>query len=359
MNEMNEMNINPKMASILVVDDEAANVKLLEKVLKMKGYGNVIATQDPLKALPLYCEHKCDLILLDINMPKLDGYGVMEQLKAESGDDMPAILMLTAQSSQEFIQRALNNGARDYVTKPFDIDELMARVSNMLQVQMAHKYMLHQNEILERKVQSRTQEIYDTRMQVVRCLGRAAEYRDEETGLHIVRMSKMSAVMGRAMGMSDEESDLVLNASPMHDIGKIGIPDSILLKPGKFEPHEWEIMKTHAQIGADILAEGDSDLMIMASEIAVSHHEKWDGSGYPNGLSGKDIPLVGRITALADVFDALTSVRPYKEAWTVEKSVDLIKGESGKHFDPDVVKIFLEKLEEIISIKEEFSEPEE
>ena len=347
-----------KMASILVVDDEPANVRLMEKMLKATGYSNVVSTMDPLQALPLYLEHNSDLILLDINMPKLDGYGVMEQIKAEKGDNMPPILMLTAQSAQEFIQRALSNGARDYVTKPFDMSELMARVHNMLKVQMADKFMRYQNEILEQKVQKRTKEIYDTRMQVVRCLGRAAEYRDEETGLHIVRMSKMSAVMGKALGMDDEQCDLLLNASPMHDIGKIGIPDDVLLKPGKFEPHEWEIMKSHAQIGFDILSEGDSDLMKMASEIAISHHEKWNGSGYPNGLEGEDIPLVGRITALADVFDALTSVRPYKKAWTVEDSVNLIKEESGKHFDPELVRIFLEKLPEIVAIKETYAEPE-
>lgn len=355
---MGNINTDTKMASILIVDDEAANVRLLEKMLKASGYSNVQSIMDPLQALPIYQESDSDLILLDINMPKLDGYGVMEQIKAATGGKMPPILMLTAQSAQEFVQKALKAGARDYVTKPFDINELLARVHNMLEVQMAEKFMRHQNEILEQKVKERTKEIYETRMQVVRCLGLAAEYRDEETGLHIVRMSKMSVVMGKALGMNDEQCDLLLNASPMHDIGKIGIPDNILLKPGKFEPHEWEIMKTHAQIGADILSEGDSALMNMASEIAISHHEKWNGSGYPNGLMEEDIPLVGRITALADVFDALTSVRPYKKAWTVEDSVALIKEESGKHFDPKLVKVFLENLSKIVSIKEEYAEPE-
>lgn len=355
----NQISTDLKLANILVVDDEPANVLLLEKMLKAAGYSNVVSTLDPLQALPLYLEHESDLILLDINMPKLDGYGVMEQLKTETEGNIPPILMLTAQSAQEFIQRALNNGAKDYVTKPFDMNELLARVKNMLEVQMAHKFMRNQNGILEQKVKKRTQEIYETRMQVVRCLGRAAEYRDEETGLHIVRMSKMSAILGKAVGMDEEQCDLLLNASPMHDIGKIGIPDNVLLKPGKFEPHEWEIMKTHAQIGFDILSEGDSDLMTMASEIAISHHEKWNGSGYPKGLAGEAIPIVGRITALADVFDALTSVRPYKKAWTIEDSVNLIKEESGNHFDPNLVNLFIENLPEIISIKEIYGEPEE
>lgn len=355
---MNKINIEPKLASILVVDDEAANVRLLQKVLEMDGYNNIICTQNPLQVLDLYKEHNSDLILLDLDMPELDGYGVMEQLNTLTNGKPPTILVLTAQHMQSYRQRALDNGARDYVTKPFDAKELLSRVRNLLEVQMASKYMKYQNEILEQKVQQRTQEIHDTRLQVVRRLGRAAEYRDEETGLHIIRMSKMAVIIGKAAGMDDEQCDLLLNAAPMHDIGKIGIPDYILLKPGKFEPEEWEIMKTHAQIGADILSGGDSELMNMAHDIAISHHEKWNGKGYPNGLVAEAIPLVGRITALADVFDALTSRRPYKEPWTVDKSLELIKSESGQHFDPRLVDIFVDKLPEIIAIKEKYAEPD-
>lgn len=358
MNEINdEINTDPQKASILVVDDEAANVKLLEKILATVGYNNVVSTQDPVQALPLYQEHNSDLILLDIDMPKLDGYGVMEQLNTLTNKCPPPILILTAQHMQSYRQRALDSGARDYVTKPFDADELLSRVRNLLEVQMAHKFMRHQNEILENKVRERTQDIHDTRLQVVRCLGIASEYRDEETGLHIIRMSKMAEVVAKAAGMDDEQCDLLLNAAPMHDVGKIGIPDKILLKPGKFEPDEWEIMQTHTQIGVDILSGDDSDLMTMARDIAISHHEKWNGKGYPNGLKGEAIPLAGRITAIADVFDALTSVRPYKKAWPVEKAVNLIKEESGQHFDPKLVEAFLEKLPEIIEIKEKYAEP--
>jgi putative two-component system response regulator len=291
-------------------------------------------------------------------MPVLDGYGVLDQLNSLVTDDMPAVLVLTAQNMQSYRQRALDNGARDYVTKPFDANELLSRVRNLLEVKMAHKFIRHQNEILEQKVQERTQAIHDTRLQVVNRLGRAAEYRDNETGLHIIRMSKIAVIIGKAAGMSDDACDLLLNAAPMHDIGKIGIPDHILLKPGKFEPEEWQVMQTHAQIGADILAGDDSDLMSMAHEIALNHHEKWNGKGYPNGLTGDSIPLVGRITALADVFDALTSERPYKKAWSVEDAVCLIKEERGQHFDPDLVDIFLEKLPEIIVVKEKYAEPD-
>ena len=361
----NKISDDLKSACILAVDDELPNVKLLERILSVKGFEHVLSTQDPRQVVSLVQDNDVDLILLDINMPHMDGYQVMEQLKSEISDNLPPILVLTAQHAQDFRQRALDNGARDYVTKPFDADELFSRVKNLLEVHRANKYMSQQNAILDERVRQRTEELelahellHNSRLQVVRRLGRAAEYRDNETGLHIIRMSKMAALIARRAGISDEECDLLLNAAPMHDIGKIGIPDHILLKPGKFDPEEWEIMKTHAQIGADILSGDDSPLLNMASVIALTHHEKWDGSGYPNGLKAENIPLVGRITALADVFDALTSVRPYKKAWSVEDSVALIKEESGKHFDPVLVEHFLNILNSIIDIKTEYAEPE-
>jgi len=357
MSEMNDKLITDSLAAnILIVDDEPVNVLLLEKMLASKGYSNVVSTNDPTQTLPLYLKHKSDLVLLDINMPVMDGYDVMQQLNNEIGKELAPILVLTAQHTQSFRQRALDNGALDYVTKPFNADELLSRVHNLLEVQMAHKFMRHQNEILENKVQERTQEIHHTRLQVVRRLGRAAEYRDEETGLHIIRMSKIAMVIAKAAGLDESQCDLLLNAAPMHDIGKIGISDQILLKPGKFEPEEWNIMQTHAQIGADILSGDDSELMMMAHDIALTHHEKWNGKGYPNGLKGEEIPFVGRVTALADVFDALTSKRPYKEAWPVDKAVNFIKEESGEHFDPDLVEVFLQELSDIIEIKEKYAE---
>lgn len=363
---MNEFDIDPKTATILVVDDEAVNIKLLERILKTSGYTAVISTQDPRQVLALQQAHQCDLILLDINMPHMDGYAVMAQLKSEISEPLPPILVLTAQHMQQYRQQALDGGARDYVTKPFDSNELLSRVRNLLEVQLAHKYMRHHNEILEQKVKKRTKEIQEanerlnqSRLLIVRKLGKASEYRDEETGLHIIRMSKMSVLLGRAMGMDPYQSDLLLNAAPMHDVGKIGIPDNILLKPGKFEPEEWEIMKTHAQIGADILDGDESELLIMARDIALTHHEKWNGQGYPNGLKDKEIPLVGRICALADVFDALTSKRPYKKAWPTTEAVALIKEESGQHFDPELVVHFLALLPEFVAIKEKYAEPKD
>ena len=348
-----------KSASILIVDDEPVNIKLVESVLKGSNYKNILTTTDPREVLGLCQKNEIDLILLDLNMPHLDGYQVMEQLKQELDKPVPPVLILTAQSSRDFKNRAFENGAKDYVTKPFDVIEVLARVQNLVQVELFNKYLKNENMILEEKVQERTQEINQTRLEVVRRLGRAAEYRDNETGLHIVRMSKIAQLIGLAYGLDDYQADLLLNASPMHDIGKIGIPDHILLKPGKFEPEEWDIMKTHAEIGANILSGSESDLLSMASEIALSHHEKWDGSGYPKGLAGEDIPLVGRICAVADVFDALTSARPYKKAWTVDDAVKFMNEQSGLHFDPVLIEHFNKLLPEILAIKRDFSEPEE
>jgi putative two-component system response regulator len=342
---------------ILIVDDEPANLRLLDKMLHGQGYQGLVLVDDSRKVIDLYRTARPDLILLDINMPHLDGYQVMEQLKALNDPLLPPIIILTAQHGKDYLLRALAAGARDFITKPFDRNELLMRVRNLLDAQLAHRLMHDQKTVLEDMVRKRTEELRHTRLQVVQRLGMAAEYRDEETGSHILRMSHISALLARTTGWSEDDCELILNASPMHDIGKIGIPDAILLKPGKFEPHEWEVMKTHAAIGGKLLDGDDSDLMRMAREIALTHHEKWDGSGYPNGLSGEAIPQAGRIAALADVFDALTSVRPYKKAWTIEAAVDLIKENRGKHFDPDLVEVFLQELPGVVEIRERFAEP--
>jgi len=347
-----------EVARILIVDDESVNLKLLDKMLSAQGYSNLVLVQDSRQVLEIYRQARTDLILLDINMPHLDGFEVMEQLKALDDPLFPPVVILTAQHGQDFLLRALNSGARDFITKPFYCNELLARVRNMLDAQLMHRMHYDQKAVLNEMVRTRTDELRRTRLQVVQQLGRAAEYRDNETGNHILRMSHISALLAKSIGWNEADCELMLHASPMHDIGKIGIPDHILLKPGKFEPEEWEIMKTHAVIGANILEGDDSDLMKCAGEIALTHHEKWDGSGYPYGLSGEAIPLVGRIAALADVFDALTSVRPYKEAWTVEAAVDLIKENRGTHFDPDLVTVFFEQLPGILKIRDQFSEPE-
>jgi len=343
-------------ARILIVDDEPANLKLLDKMLRSHGFCGLDLVMDSREVIGHYRLARPDLILLDINMPHLDGYQVMEQLKALNDPLLPPIVILTAQSGKEYLRRALASGARDYLTKPFDHTELLMRVRNLLDAQLAHRMMYDQKNLLEEMVQARTEELRRTRLQAVQRLGMAAEYRDKGTGRHILRMSHIATLLARAVGWSDADCELMLNASPMHDIGKIGIPDAILLKRGKFEPDEWEIMKTHAAMGAKLLEADDSDLMRMAHEIALTHHEKWDGSGYPNGLSDEAIPQSGRIASLADVFDALTSARPYKTAWTVGAAVDLIKENSGKQFDPNLVEVFLQRLPQIVKICEHYTE---
>lgn len=343
-----------RQARILVVDDEPANVKLIDRMLQAQGCEHVVTMQDPREVVQRVAEERFDLILLDLNMPYLDGYQVMERLNQLDLPLRPPVVVLTAQHGQDFLLRALSLGARDFITKPFDRNELLMRVRNLLEAHLAHQFLNAQKELLENMVRTRTEELRRSRLQIVRHLGKAAEYRDEETGNHILRMSHICALLAGGMGWSDARCDLLLNASPMHDVGKIGIPDSILLKPGKLDADEWEIMKTHTTIGARMLEGDDSDLMVMAREIALTHHEKWDGSGYPKGLVGRDIPMSGRIAATADVFDALTSERPYKSAWSVEDAMEFIRANAGSHFDPALVRVLEEKLPEVLEIKARF-----
>lgn len=349
---------NHKDACILVVDDQPPNVKLLERILTSSGFTNVLSTTDSREVSTLYREHQVDLILLDINMPHKSGFDVMEELNEIESESYLPILVLTAQTDDETRFKALDLGAKDFLTKPFERIEVLTRIRNMLEVRLLHNQVREQNKTLEEKVRIRTEELVDTRMEIIRRLGRAAEYRDNETGFHIIRMSHFCEIIALECGMNPFEADLLLNASPMHDIGKIGIPDSILLKPGKLDKNEWEIMKTHTTIGAEILSGHPSKLMETARIIALTHHEKWDGSGYPNNLKGEDIPLVGRIVAVSDVFDALTSERPYKKAWSVEDALKEIQSGAGKHFDPDIVTVMMDSLPKILEIKQQYQEPE-
>lgn len=341
-------------ARIFIIDDEPANLKLLDKMLTSQNYQQLVLIQDPREVIGRYQDVRPDLILLDINMPHLDGFDVMTQLKALNDPLLPPIIILTAQDGHDYLLKALALGARDFIGKPFDRAELLMRVRNLLDAQLAHRMLHDQKKVLEEMVHARTEDLNQTRLQVVRRLGRAAEYRDNETGLHIIRMSKYAELLARSLGWSEADCELMLHASPMHDVGKIGIPDSILLKPGKLDADEMDIIKTHTSIGADILKDGNSALMHLACEIAISHHEKWDGSGYPNALAGTAIPQSGRIVAVADVFDALTASRPYKKAWTVEAAANLIRESSGSHFDPEVVEHFEKCFLAIIEIRNNY-----
>ncbi len=277
-----------------MVDDEAANLKLLARMLESRGYENLVPIQDSRRVLEEYRKAKTSLILLDLRMPNLDGFEVLTLLR-ELGDPLlPPIVVLTAEKGRETLLRAFENGARDFLTKPFEMEELLARVRNMLDVQSAQSLLYEQREILDSLVRSRTEELLRSRMQVIEKLARASEYRDNETGRHIIRVGQTAALLSERTGMDAQYQEDMLHAAPMHDVGKIGIPDAILLKPAKLEPHEFEIMKTHAVIGAKLLdGDGSFRLLSIAREIAGSHHEKWDGTGYPEGLHGEDIPLGG------------------------------------------------------------------
>ena len=341
-------------ARILIIDDEPINLTILSKLLARQGYTQLVLIRDSREALDRYREMRPDLILLDIFMPHLDGYQVMEQLNALNDPLLPPIIIISAQSGREFRLKALGSGARDFVANPFDQDELLMRVRNLLDVHLAHRLLYDQKAVLEDMVRVRTEALQETRLQVVRRLGRATELRDCDTGMHIIRMSKISAALARHHGWSMADCELMLHASPMHDVGKIGIPDAILRKPGKLDLDEWAVMKTHTTLGADILRDDANDLLQLASVIAVSHHEKWDGSGYPNGLSEDAIPEAGRIVAVADVFDALSNDRCYKKAWSIEKVTQLFQEERGKHFDPDLVDILIAHMAEFVQINYQY-----
>ena len=346
-----------KVARIMVVDDERANLKLLSLMLRTEGYAQVELVQDPREVLASYQAARPDLILLDINMPHLDGYAVMDQLRALSDPLAPPIVVLTAQSGEEFLLRALKGGACDFLSKPFNRRELLARVNNTLMAHLAHRLIHDQNHVLEQMVQQRTQELRQSRLDIVRRLGRASEFRDNETGQHILRMSHASALLARRIGWDAQACELMLNASPMHDVGKIGIPDGILLKAGPLTPDEREIMQRHTTIGAEILSGSGDELLDMARDIALSHHEKWDGTGYPRRLANTAIPEAARIVAITDVFDALTSERPYKKPWSVPEALHFMNEHAGRQFDPHLLRQFVTIVPEVQQIRERFAEP--
>jgi putative two-component system response regulator len=289
-------------------------------------------------------------------MPYLDGFKVMELLSQFEIDDYLPILVITGQDDRETKLTALDSGAKDFIAKPFDRVEAMNRIRNMLHVRLLHNQVKNSKLLLEKKVEERTSELTATRLEVIRRLSVAAEFCDNETGHHIIRIGKMCSLLAKEYGMDKRRQEMMLHAAPMHDVGKIGIPDSILKKPGKLDSEEWKIMKTHTIIGENILRGQEYDLLHCARVIALTHHEKWDGSGYPNGLMGTDIPIEGRICAIADVFDALTSNRPYKEAWPFERAREEILNSRGSHFDPQIVEIFDSIYSYMVNIKQAYQE---
>ncbi|HJR34341.1 MAG TPA: HD domain-containing phosphohydrolase [Gemmatimonadales bacterium] len=328
-------------ARILVIDDEEANVVLMRRILERAGYATIADTSDPEEAADLCRAFQPDLILLDLHMSPLDGFGVLEQLAPviPRASYLP-ILMLTGDSSTPSKKRALSLGAKDFVTKPFDVHEVLLRIHNLLVPRFMHLEMAGYNQLLERQVLERTLELEESRLEVLERLARAAEFRDDDTGQHTRRVGRIARSIAEGVGASRSEVDVIARAAPLHDVGKIGVPDQILLKPGKLTPEEFQVMQQHSSIGAEILAGGRSSLIQMAAEVARHHHERWDGSGYPAGLSGNAIPLAARVVALADVFDALAHTRPYRKAWPLDEVLAEIYRQAGAHFDPRLVDAF-------------------
>jgi putative two-component system response regulator len=330
---------------VLIVDDEQANVMLLEAILGRAGYSNVRSTNDPREVTSL-CPSFCpDIVLLDLHMPHLSGFEVMERLEPHIDEEgyLP-ILVLTADATSDVKQAALAAGAKDFLTKPFEVTEVLLRINNLLDTRHLHLELRDQNRTLEDKVRARTEELEAAQLETLRRLALAAEYRDDDTGEHAQRVGRLAALVAHALGLPPEEVDLIRLAAPLHDVGKIGVSDSILLKPSKLTPDEFEVVKSHTEIGASILSGSGFEILRLAELIAVSHHERWDGTGYA-GWRENEIPLAGRIVSVVDVFDALTHERPYKKAWPVEEAVAEIQAQSGRQFDPRVVAAFVSMLE--------------
>jgi putative two-component system response regulator len=339
-----------KRAKILVVDDQKENVLLLERILEQAGYTKVTSTTDSSEVVALCSQALPDLILLDLHMPDPDGFEVMEQLSPWLEGRWFPILVLTADATPEAKRRALAGGAKDIVTKPFDQTEVLLRIENLLQVRFLQAELRKQNLTLEQRVYERTEDLLDARLEILQRLALAAEYRDDDAGEHTQRVGRTSAFIARALGLDQDQIELVKLAAPLHDVGKIGVPYQILLKPGRLTPEELQLMQAHVNVGSFILSGSRSPVLRMAEQIAFTHHEWWDGSGYASGLKGTDIPLGGRIVAVADVFDALTHDRPYRSAWPVEQAVAEIRKLSGSQFDPQVVEAFqLLDHEELVS----------
>ena len=327
---------------ILLVDDEPAQVAILRSVLRRAGFNNLTVVQDPREVLSTYEREQPDLMLLDMNMPHLSGLQVMDALRSElaKGDYFP-ILVLTADARASVKQNALASGARDFLAKPFDSTEVVLRVRNLLETRRYHRALKQQNDALEHEVSERTRQLERSQVEMLVRLARAAEYRDDKSGEHVWRVSQLAAQLASELGLERGRVELIMRAARLHDVGKIAIPDGILMKPSQLTPQEFEVIKTHTTAGAKLLSGGHSPLMKLAEIIALTHHERWDGSGYPQGLKGESIPLEGRILALADAVDALTHDRAHQKACSLEEAVEEVRRQSGKQFDPKLVEALL------------------
>jgi putative two-component system response regulator len=329
-----------KNSRILIIDDQAENVRLLERILNKAGYSRLEGITDSRKALNAFSESKPDLVALDLQMPFVDGFDLLKQLRSRipSGTFVP-ILILTADNSRKAKQTALSLGAKDFLTKPFDVEETLLRIYNLLETRWLHVELQNQNTTLEERVSERTRDLELAQLEILQRLALAAEYRDDCTGQHTQRVGILAAVLARAIGLAADQIELIRLSAPLHDVGKIGIPDGILLKPSKLTDEEYLQIKRHTEIGRIILSGSNFSILQMAERIALYHHERWDGNGY-HRLSGDTIPLEARIVSVVDVFDVITHDRPYKRAEGLETAIDCIRQESGKQFDPNLVDVF-------------------
>ena len=368
----------PAAALIMLIDDEPINIKVARRYLQEAGYKDFIAVTDSTIAIDEILAHKPDVIVLDVMMPRINGIELLTTIRSTPQTAHIPVLILTANCERETRLKALDAGATDFLEKPVDPAELLPRVRNSLTIKAHHDSLERQAEELEAAVQKRTAELAASRLEVVQCLARAAEFRDDNTGRHVLRVGRYAGVIGRALGMAEEFVSLLELAAQLHDVGKIGIPDSILLKAGSLTPEEFDMvqrhcgfgkrvfesvseqdtmmLRQHSKLGAEMLNCTSSPLIQIAARTALTHHERWDGTGYPLGLAGEDIPIEGRIVAVADVFDALSSRRPYKPAFPLVKCFQILEEGRAKHFDPSVLDAFESARDQIVQIQLEYAD---
>ena len=329
---------------ILIVDDDDAQVLILRSILKREGFKHVTTEQDPRRSAEQFEVLRPDLLLLDLNMPHLSGFDVMETLKDKAGEYFP-ILMLTADERATTKKQALASGAKDFINKPFDSTEVILRVCNLLEARRFQQRLAKNNDLLETLVAERTRQLEHSQVEMLVRLARASEYRDDQSGEHVWRVSQLTGQIGSQLGLERPRVELLVRAARLHDVGKIAIPDGILMKPSRLTPPEFDVVKTHTTVGAQLLSGGQSPLMKLAETIALTHHERWDGAGYPNGLAGGDIPIESRIFAVADTLDALTHDRVHQRACSLLEAVSKIEAQAGTQFDPEVVTAFMSVYE--------------
>lgn len=369
-----------QLPKLMIVDDEPINVKLVQRFLELDGYRRFVCTNDSRKVMRLAREEKPDCILLDVMMPHVSGFDILDEIRSDPNLMLIPVIFLTAVSDSNMRREALERGATDFLTKPVDPSELAPRVSNVLAAKAFQDQLLDHSHDLEEAVRQRTAELELAHREVAYCLARAAEFRDNDTGLHVLRVGRYARLIGEELGWKGDQLDVLEHAAQLHDVGKIGVPDEILLKPERLTKEEFALMqkhcgfgkrilrqcsdgeeqtfRRHSEIGAKILGGSASPLLVMARRIALSHHEWWNGLGYPLGLSGEDIPLEGRITAVADVFDALSSKRCYKDPLPLAQCFEIMENERGTHFDPKVYDAFTRRRDDVIEIQLTYAEEE-